>query len=261
MLPFYTDCIIIVKHEQEHMKTDTVICYLCGEPLNEEVDKDHVPPKQFYARELRRKHELNLFTLPVHPSCNKAYQKDEDYFVHSVGIAAMESYSGKALWRDISDNCERPQNKRLVQMVLKEFDERPSGLILPFGKVEKRFDDRRLWRVIWKITRGLFFKEIGKALPESLPTRREMFSPGENPPPEYDFFLAVPPLGQYPAVFDYRYAVSNHHSIYLWEMLFWNRIIVLVGFHAPDCSCRVCVDEPFENLKTVHPATGKDGSV
>jgi hypothetical protein len=223
---------------------DTATCYLCGEPLGEEVDKDHVPPKQFYAREIRRWHDLNLFTLPVHPPCNKAYQKDEDYFVSSVGPAAMESYSGWALWRDISDNCQRPQNKRLVQMVLKESDERPSGLILPGGKIQKKFDDRRLWRIIWKITRGLFFKEVGTALPEDLPIRREMFSPGENPPPEYDFLTTVVPLGQYPVVFDYRYAVSRQHSIYLWEMLFWNRIVVLVGFHAPSCSCRECVDDP-----------------
>jgi hypothetical protein len=225
------------------MKTNTTVCYLCGEPLDDAVDRDHVPPKQFYARQLRKQHDLNLFTLPVHSPCNKAFQKDEDYFVHSVGPAAMESYSGAALWRDISERCEtHPQSKLLVKMVLSEFDKRPSGFILPGGKVQKRFDDKRLWRIIWKITRGLFFKELGKALPEDLPIKREMYSPGENPPLAYDLLETVIPLGQYPMVFDYRYAVSKQHSIYLWEMLFWNRIIVLVGFHAPGCSCRECVD-------------------
>ncbi|MGD0917050.1 MAG: hypothetical protein ABSB22_11390 [Thermodesulfobacteriota bacterium] len=51
-------------------------------------------------------------------------------------------------------------------MVLKEFDKRPSGLILPFGKVAKRFDGQRVWRVVWKIMRGLFLKEIGRFLPD-----------------------------------------------------------------------------------------------
>jgi hypothetical protein len=135
------------------------ICYLCGKPLDGEIDKDHVPPKQFYARELRKKYGPNLFTLPVHRLCNKAYQKDEDYFVHSVGPVAMESYSGKALWGDISDRCERPENMRILRMVLKEFDERPSGLILTFEKIVKRFDDKRVWRVVWKIVRGLFLRK------------------------------------------------------------------------------------------------------
>ena len=224
------------------MEIDTTVCYLCGELLNGEVDRDHVPPKQFYAREIRKQHDLNLFTLPVHPSCNKAYQMDEDYFVHSVGPAAMESYSGAALWRDITDRCEKHrQSKRLARMVLSEFEMRPSGLILPGGKVQKTFDDIRLWRIIWKITRGLFFKEVGRTLPENLPIKREMFSPGENPPAEYDLLTTINPLGQYPMVFDYRYAVSKQHSIYLWEMLFWNRIIVLVGFHIPGCSCKECI--------------------
>ncbi|MBI5678953.1 MAG: hypothetical protein HZC52_10815 [Planctomycetes bacterium] len=116
--------------------------------------------------------------------------------------------------------------------------------LLQWNPIQKRFDDKRLWRIIWKITRGLFFKEVGKALPENLPIKREMFSPGENPPPEYDLLTTLTPLGQYPMVFDYRYAVNKRHSIYLWEMLFWNRIIVLVGFHAPGCSCTECINDP-----------------
>lgn len=222
------------------MKASIDTCYLCGKPLGNEIDHDHVPPRQFYARALRRKYAPNLLTLPVHPSCNKVYQTDEDYFVHSLGPMAMESYSGKALWKDISDRCDRPQNMRIFRMVLKEFDERPSGLILPFGKVVKRFDDRRIWRVVWKIVRGLFFKEIGQVLPDNWPIGRKMFSPGENPPPEWNFLLTSPTLGQYPAVFDYRY-VGIQDKIYLWAMLFWDRIVMFVGFHVPGCTCRECV--------------------
>ena len=225
------------------LKANTDICYLCGSPLGKMIDHDHVPPKQFYAHALRKKYAPNLFTLPVHPSCNKIYQKDEDYFVHSVGPLAMESYSGKALWKDVSDRCDRPQNMRILHMVLKEFDESPSGLMPPFGKVVKRFDDERLWRVVWKIVRGLFFKEIGQVLPEKWAIGRKMFSPGEIPPPEWNFLLSAPKLGQYPAVFDYRY-VGIQDKIYLWAMLFWGRIIMLVGFHVPGCTCRECVNVP-----------------
>jgi hypothetical protein len=227
------------------LNEDIAICYLCGKSIGDEVDKDHVPPKQFYARDLRKKYSPNLFTLPVHSSCNKAYQKDEDYFTHSVGPVAMESSSGRALWKDISNRCKRPQSKRLTQMVLNEFEERPSGIILPFGKVVKRFDGERIWRVVWKIVRGLFFKEIGQVLPENLPMRRLMFSPGETPPSEWDLLLTAPPLGQYPAVFDYRY-LGIEDKMYIWAMLFWDRIIMLVGFHVPGCTCRECIPRTKE---------------
>ena len=205
------------------------ICYLCGQPLSGKVDKDHVPPRQFYPRELRLKHNLNLFTLPVHSSCNKAYQKDEDYFVHSVGPLTMESYSGNALWNDISKRFERPRGQKITEKVLKEFDERPSGLILPFGKVAKRFDGERVWRVVWKIVRGLFFKEVGQFLPDETPINCKMFSPGEIPPPKFYFVHAAPSLGQYPGVFDYKY-IGIPGKIYFWAMLFWDRIIMFIAF-------------------------------
>jgi len=60
------------------------ICYLCGEQLDPDPtknDKDHVPPRQFYASTIRKQHQLNLFTLPVHAKCNKLYAKDEEYFL------------------------------------------------------------------------------------------------------------------------------------------------------------------------------------
>lgn len=48
------------------------ICYLCGLDLSRDIDRDHVPPKQFYAKELGKKHGPNLLTLPVHNACNKS---------------------------------------------------------------------------------------------------------------------------------------------------------------------------------------------
>jgi len=142
------------------------ICYLCGQDLEQEVDRDHVPPKQFYPSNIRKNHNPNLLTLPVHRPSNKSYQKDEDYFVHSIAPLTKGSYSGNQIWQDISNQFKRHQGQRIGQMILKEFESRPSGLYLPKGKVAKRFDPERVWRVAWKITRGLFFKEHGRYLPK-----------------------------------------------------------------------------------------------
>ena len=60
------------------------LCYLCGQPLVEPVSSDHVPPKQLFARAVRKAHSPHLLTIPVHDACNKAYQHDEDYFVHTL---------------------------------------------------------------------------------------------------------------------------------------------------------------------------------
>ena len=47
------------------------LCYLCGEPLAEPVSDDHVPMKQLFAPEVRKKYNPSiLLTIPVHDRCN-----------------------------------------------------------------------------------------------------------------------------------------------------------------------------------------------
>ena len=73
------------------------ICYLCGEQLREPIDRDHVPPRQLYAYDIRKLHAPNLLTIPVHRACNRAFQHDEDYFVHTLMPFARGSYTGNAV--------------------------------------------------------------------------------------------------------------------------------------------------------------------
>ena len=85
--------------------------------------------------------------------------------------------------------CEedpKPELIKLHEKVYREFDERPSGLILPDGKVAKRFDGKRVWRIVWKITRGLFFKEKGIFLPDNTPRVFDLYSSGERPKPFFN---------------------------------------------------------------------------
>lgn len=224
------------------MNKEIEICYLCGLDLSGDIDRDHVPPKQFYAKEIREKHVLNLLTLPVHSACNKSYQKDEDYFVNSIGPLAKESYSGKCIWKDITQQVGRPQGFRLAQKIYNEFDVRPSGLYLPVGKVVKRFDPNRVWRVVWKIVRGLFFKEHGRFLPKNtLRNYHKIISVGEKPPSIFAAVRDTPSRGQYPGVFDYKYIVEPKlDNFNLWAMLFWDELIIMIGFHDPECQCNLC---------------------
>ncbi len=224
------------------MKRDIDICYLCGKKLGDDVTRDHVPPKQFYAKNIRKKHKpTSLLTLPVHTDCNISYEKDELYFTHSIGCAAQDSYSGQALWRDLSSKYKKPRGKRIAKMIFQEFDRTPSGIILPFGKVAKNFDGERVWRVVWKITRGLFFWETGRFLPEYTANGFKITSPNEEPPKEFAYVVNAQSRGQYPGVFDYKYiVVSEFNNFNFWAMLFWDRIIMLISFHDPECPCETC---------------------
>lgn len=223
------------------------ICYLCGAEIVEDFSKDHIPPKQFYATKLRRIHNPNLFTVPVHIECNQDYQKDEDYFVNSLVPLCNKTYSGSALLKDIERSIKkRPQSKRLALMIYKEFDTRPSGLILPPGVVVKRYDGKRIRNIIWKITRGLFFKEYNKVLPQATPKLIVIINPGKKPPEYFLLLSDVDFKGDYPGVFDYKFKVLEEvNNFHFWAMLFWDNIIVFSMFHDPECNCEQCKEISF----------------
>ncbi|MEW6202316.1 MAG: hypothetical protein AB1546_10090 [bacterium] len=219
------------------------ICYLYGETLDSDFDNDHVPPKQFYPSEIRKSFNFDdLFTLPTHKICNKSYHSDEDYFVYSFGILAIGSYSGNAIWNDIVKRFTRePQGTKMINKILKEFDSKPMGIILPQGKIGKRFDWQRIYRVIWKVTRGLFFKEKSQYLPENTPKHIVITPPDEKPPDEFFYLRNSKSKGQYPSVFDYKHEEFSGFYLHIWAMLFWDKLITLIMFHDPQkCICETC---------------------
>jgi hypothetical protein len=223
---------------------DEAFCYLCGKTITEDRSKDHVPPKQFYSHEIRRRFPTALLTLPAHGDCNKSYKLDEEYFVHSLAPTARGSFTADSILKDMGDRFRKGHQILLGQTVLKEFDFKPSGLVLPGGKIAKRFDGKRVKRILWKIIRGLYFHEFKTLLPESRSFSFEVVSPGYPPS---DIFLLLgdtPRRGHHKAVFDYTYAtigsVTLKADVHVWGLLFWDRLICLGFFHDPSCECKAC---------------------
>jgi hypothetical protein len=219
------------------MKNKIEICYLCGKILNDAEavsDDDHVPPRQFFPSSIRKDANLKLFTLPTHASCNKSYQKDEDYFVNSLGPLAMNSYAGKEIWKDISKQIHRKNSKGLVMKILNEFEKRPSGIILPHGMVGKRYNRNRIERVVWKITRGLFFNEHSQFIPENINKIIWISAYGDGLSPLFPYVRDTPTRGNYPGVFDYKYIKVGNYN--LWALLFWNTITAEILFQYLDFS-------------------------
>lgn len=218
------------------------ICYLCGKPLDGRLSRDHVPPRQFFADEVRCKHNPNLLTVSVHASCNLSYQSDEDYFVYSLMPFARGSFSGDAVRRKILNDCKHSEQQTLLRRILNEFERNPSGLVLPRGLVAKRFQGERILRIAWKIVRGLYFSHHGIYLPEDSPRGCEIVLPGQEPPLPFLFLPDEPIYGRYPAVFDYRFAnYPDVHNLNYWAMLLWDRLILIVKFQFPACGCEACL--------------------
>ena len=231
------------------------VCYLCGLGLGGDTNRDHVPPKQIFSEEIRKRHNLDdLLTLPVHRDCNAGFQKDEEYFVHSIGPLAYRTYAGTFVMARIKDATKRPQGRALVEKVGNEFRWETGGIHLPPGLVLKTFDGNRVHRVVWKVVRGLFFHEKKELLPEHTPRAFEIFTDKEPPPQTEQTMmqlLSSPGRTAHPAVFDYKLIdmkAPTGDPFHLWALLFWDAIMWLVTFHDPACSCAGCAD-----LRTKYP--------
>src|SRR5262249_33265072 len=146
----------------------TSTCYLCAKPLTPPTNADHPVMQQLFAPEIRRKYNISqLLTLDVHKACNTAYKRDEDYFVRTLMPFAQGSEAGNAIYQKVRDDYRAGKEALLTRKVLREFDPQPHGLVLPGGKVVKRFEGERLRRVVWKMVRGLHFHHSGgEVLPE-----------------------------------------------------------------------------------------------
>ena len=235
-----------IKNDRRVKKVATTTCYLCGKPLIPPINADHPVMQQLFAPEIRRTHNLaKLITLDVHRACNTAYKADEDYFVRSLMPFARGSVAGNAIYAKVLGDFRAGKQVPLTKMVLNEFDEKPSGIILSGGKVIKRFRGQRIRRIAWKMVRGLHLLHTGVVLPEHWETVSVQLYPGDTPPPEdvRAFINFAPSRGTYPGVFDYKFDKFNlpgGRELHYWLLLLWDRTIVRVHFHDPTCICETC---------------------
>ncbi len=201
---------------------------------------DHVPPKAVFAREIRRRFQLDrLATLPTHGGCNKSYSRDEEYFVATLAPIAEGSPTANAVVQQYAAKFRAGKHRGLGFKILKQFEDRPGGLYLPRGLVAMRVDGERISRVVWKIVRGLYRIEIGDVLPDDTPFHLELVEPENRDESRlqnlWEAVKAQPSKGRYRAVFDYKYldARAGRARLHLWGMLLWDRIMIFVSHRHP----------------------------
>lgn len=216
---------------------DISVCYLCGTALSGQVDRDHVPMKQLYGKEYRRISNPDLFCLPTHAGCNHAYHSDEDYFVYSLVSVARHKKPGSYVSHDVEVRARRGKQRPLLAKVLDQFRQRiphphRNLMCVPL-------EGARINRVLWKITRGLYFRETSLALNQNVDKVIEFYTEDDILPEAIAKVLKkVPGKGDYPKVFDYRYLVVDHGHCFIISL--WKCFIFVVLFHLPDCPCDIC---------------------
>lgn len=229
------------------------ICYLCGREIKKkERTLDHVPPKQFFPSDLPKKDHVQLMTLPTHKACNKGFQKDEDYFRLSIGASACDNPVLNSLWKDMARSVYKTKTRPLRLMVFKEFKKEvktPSGLVLP-GIIAKTFYTERIFRIIWKITRGVYFNQFSKILPESTEhfisyvQKSEPMFAAQLLRNLFGLTLKEQELGDYKEIFSYRFFIPPKKDFLSWIILFWSRHPFFIFHHASDCTCNRCQSRP-----------------
>ncbi len=207
------------------------ICYLCGEGIEGKSSDDHIPPKQFYPKEIREDENLNLQLGPSHGPCNNAYKDDEGYFYSSL-YPLVEKHNPEiaaTILRDFARQCKKPQMRAMLKKIFGDASNTTKGgIVLPKDIVEINIDLCRIQRIAGKIARGALFLSGELYVPEENIVDMRI-CPEESEVPEMyqiSWKIAGTCKGPYPKVFSYKYMkYKNYHIV---SLLFWEAFMFCV---------------------------------
>lgn len=198
--------------------------------------RDHVPPQVFFPPAHRRMKNLSkLEVVHAHSKCNGDYKLDEQYFFHSLAPLARRTEVGPAIWQSIEKPILTSRERNLRLKIAGEFS------INPVGRVQKRFDKKRIDRVMRKIVRGLWFQRFQSSLPDTWRYEVFLYDPINRPPDEVlEGITNEPSWGCYPEVFFFKTARSSQYAIQAFVFFLWDWFVIPVFVHDPTCKCPRC---------------------
>lgn len=130
-------------------------CIYCGSAEN--LTADHIPPKCLFPSP----RPSSLITVPACRSCNKSYERDDEWFrVFALAQATLDP-TWQRLWdqKVVGSSLRRSPRLRsvLARLIVKAEVVTPAGLHL--GEVEVlTFPKDRIRRVVERIARGLLWR-------------------------------------------------------------------------------------------------------
>jgi len=212
------------------VKNPKHICYLCGEVIEPKpkdgqmrLSKDHVPPRQFYMKQIRATQNLNLDTAPSHKRCNEAYKEDEECFYVSMYavVAQSRSMMATSYFEDILRRTQQPQTPAKLRKILATaVTVTEGGIHLPNGMRRLTLERDRIERIVVKIARGILFLSTERYFEEQqiiCMSRYDKLS--EIPDLILSALRSQPLVGIYPDVF--AYSLLSSGGLHLLFMLFW----------------------------------------
>lgn len=215
------------------------VCYLCGrliedgpEDINMKLSMDHVPPKQFYPKIIRKQENLNLELAPSHKKCNEDYRKDEEYFYHSLYplVAEKNQRMGKIIFQDLDRRIHNPQTPAMIRNILKNVSNvTQGGIHLPHGKTEWSLDEVRLQQIALKIARGVLALNNIEYIPESNCVDIGFYENEDEVIELYRLlWQASPVYGICSRIFSYKF--FHFDNKYLVSLLFWESFMYCLCF-------------------------------
>ena len=225
---------------------DISICYLCGEKLDRSitnhkdpqyVNRDHVPPKCFFPKNLRGLLK-RLLILPTHNNCNRIFKNSEAYFLALCGLS--NSNIANCAWHDVQSSVNTRGGKRTIDKIISGFSDKIGSIYLPNDSKIWQVDEDIVYSVLKKITQGLYFyenfRETGEQKYLSLEKFKlcRFFPPGNSVPTPFNRVLDNPPKGENGGIFEYKFQhVTDKNDFYVWLMCFWNSLIAMTIFDEP----------------------------
>ena len=194
------------------------------------LSMDHVPPRQFYMKEIRTTQNLNLDTAPSHRSCNEAYKEDEEYFYVSMYAIVAQSHSTMATsyFQDFLRRSHQPQTPAKLRKILSTaVTVTEGGIHLPNGMRRLTLDRQRIERIVVKIARGILFLSTERHFGEQQIICMSRYNtPSEIPDAIMLALRSRPWVGTYSDVF--AYSLLSSGGLHLLLMLFWKAIMFSV---------------------------------
>jgi len=219
-------------------KNTTQICYLCGDVIDPnsiqdqlKLSRDHIPPKQFFPKQIRIDENLNLEWAPSHKKCNNDYKNDEDYFYHSLYPLVANSNPGMAqtVFQDFKRRSRNPQTPTMLRDIFANASRISSGgIILPENKVVIDLDLFRIQRITGKIARGVLFLKTDDYCPETNIVDMRLCETVSEVPEMYQLsWKATSMESTYPKVFSFKY-FPFLQGYYILSFLFWEAFMFCV---------------------------------
>ena len=221
------------------------LCSLCGEPiLDDPADPgdaesaEHAVPKQFFITKVRRPPREKLWTVPSHQRCNQSYRMDEEYFYTYVYplVDAHNKGMGKELLADIRRRTRKPQPQALLRRLLRDTSHvTPGGILLPPSVVWVKVEKPRIYRVVTKIAKCLYYKDRGKPMPKCSSSYVKLCESPEELEEPFDDLRKCEEVERRSAAPDiFRYWYVDDGGVNWYAMLFWEAFMVCMIFKEPD---------------------------